>query len=421
MNNSKIGDIKRGGTLQYNRVLLGFCYLLPLMDTFNGMLIKSYSVSGLGIMYRLAFLAFLLYGFIRCKISRQLCVSLIMFGAYILLQYFVSGGYGFASVELTVKLFTPILMVQTLTREYKKGKIINSDVHKLFDWLSIVFPLTLIIPHALNIGYTTYLQTGYKAFYYATNEITFAMCTMIMYNYHRLMIKVEYRHLMRFIICVISGILIGTKISLGVSLFFIVVLVSKSLFNRKNSLKRLVLPVMVMITAIFVLRRFSGQVQMIVNRWLYHQAHAENNISFFFSGRNLYLSNGYALFRKMGWFTQLFGWGLGGANNGMVNIEMDLFDLLFSCGYIGLLLLIILYIQIIKGLKIKTYTGLLFIIISFASSAMGGHVLFTGLGGMSLALLFFYLSIMEPISEKKLFRTKEATAISSTTMRSEAL
>ena len=109
----------------------------------------------------------------------------------------------------------------------------------------------------------------------------------------------------------------------------------------------------------------------------------------------MFLQNGWTLFSKSGFKTILFGWGFGGVNNGMINTEMDFFDLLFCTGVFGAINIIAVYSVILKDIMLKNKTSFLFVGISLGLSFVGGHVLFTGLGGMLFALLIVYASLIE--------------------------
>ena len=386
-------------------VILWMLTLIPLIDTLNGYLLKGGSSStGIGSIYRLLFLGIIFAYIILNKINKIDLSIIIVFLAFIIVQVTVSdSSYLSDSIGTTVKLFTPLMMLCAFIKLKRRRKGFEDDLNRLFERLSILFPLTILIPYFLHMGYSTYFgDVGYKAFYYATNEISFSICAMIMFLWKKLRDNLCAKYILYFVLNAASCVLLGSKIALGILLFFVFLLIAENIFvaNKKKIGRSIAILVVVAAGFVILVNRLSSVIEKVFDRWIYNQSAAESSISFLFSHRNVYLIKGYSIYKEMGIGTILFGWGLGGKNtNGLILVEMDMFDILFATGVVGLISILLLYTFLIRKLSISSKIGWLYIFTSIALSFVGGHILFTGLGGMMFALVIIYSSIIR--KEKK--------------------
>ncbi len=394
--------------ISFDKMILLIVAFIPIVDTLNGMLIKGSGISGIGILYRAIFFLIIIFYQLIEPVSKHFVFLIINFFIFIFVQYVVSGRYAVESIELTVKMFTPIFMITAFKRMLVKRAVNISDINKLFEWLSIAFPLTIIIPYGLHLGYSTYANNiGYKAFYYATNEISFAIVVMIIYLWSRLKISLNCKYILLYFMNSICCLLIGSKIAIGMLVVFTFLLVKENIMLKGNKIKtsRLLIVAGVIASIILAVVYYQQEIIKVINRWTYLQGKAINNINFFTSGRVGFLSEGFIKYKNIGLLHQLFGWGLGGGNNGMGLIEMDFFDLLFSCGVLGTINIILIYYILLRYNYKKSKESLFIILICFTLSFLGGHVLFTGLGGMMLGLVIFYSIIL--IKQETQFKTQE--------------
>lgn len=370
---------------------------MPIVDTVNGFLLKGRGSSGIGTLYRLAFFALLFVYYFYNGCTKTDYVLVASFFLFLVFQVVSSLGlYVKNSLELTVKLFTPMFMAAVFGRMLRRGQANRERVCRLMDWLALLYPITILIPYALHMGYSTYYgNVGYKAFYFATNEITFAVCTMVMYLWDRLRQSLRPRWLLCFAMNGASCVLLGSKIAMAIFLFFAGLLVAENVFIavRKNVIRSIAILSFAVIVGIVVLSRFGPQIARIIARWESNLSRAESGVAFLSSHRNVFLSNTFAIFQEKGIWTMLFGWGLGGTNS-VEFVEMDLFDLIFSCGFIGTIAVFALYAVLLRRLRVRAFTGWMFFGIAMFISLLGGHVLFTGLGGMSFAMLLFYIAVI---------------------------
>lgn len=383
----------RKKTYSLHQLIILLIGLIPLVDTLNGYLIKGYSISGIGTVFRLFFLGIILLYIYSREVNKFEVVIAISFIAFLLAQFIVSENYATDSIEMTVKLFTPIFMLEAFRKMWRWKQIEETIVQRLFDQLSILFSITIIVPFVLGLGYSTYRgHIGYKAFYYATNEISYAICTLLFYNLIRLLSVPDIKHYVFFFLNAICCFLIGSKVALFILFIMIALLLwNNFIYSHKSfSRKRLVLVSLFIISIIAAYNYLGDNIQKIFNRMMKNFDNADSSLVFLTSNRIVFLSEGFDMFRSRGFLCYLFGWGLGGANNEMINVEMDFFDILFSCGVIGLLTIVFLYIALYKKGIQKTPVARWLIIISLGVSFLGGHILFTGLGGMMFATLNLY-------------------------------
>ena len=383
----------RGGNkLKFSTLLILLLSLIPIIDTINGLMIKGSNLSGIGSLYRLIVFFVAIILMITSRITKNTMIYLLSFVLFLAIQYAVSTGYINESMELTVKLFTPIFIIALIPTIRRRVPTVT--IARLFDWLSIIFPLSILLPFTLHMGYSTYaFGIGYKAYYYATNEISFAIVVMVMYVWQKLREELNGKYLLRFVLNGMVCLLLGSKIALGIFVFFVFLYALLFVIEnkRKITLKKLVMVVGIIVSVLIAIRVLHTQIDSVIGRWLYNHSSAESTIAFLTSHRNVYISIGWKEFKSGGVMMHLFGWGLGGINNGMKFIEMDLIDILFCTGIVGTIILVAIYASLIKQIRLKTCESKLFLLIGFALSFLGGHVLFTGLGGMSLGLLFLYV------------------------------
>lgn len=400
--------MKRTKRIKYDwiRLIMLLMALIPLVDTLNGYLLKGGTSSvGIGVLYRLLFLVVILIYIIKDKITKVDIFVIAEFVLFLVIQLFVSErSYLSDSIETTIKMFTPMFMICAFIKMRRRSKVNKRDFDSLLDKLSLLFPLTILVPYALHIGYSTYTGgVGYKAFYYATNEISFSICVMIMYLWQKIRKEFSTKHLVLILFNATSCVLIGSKISIGVMILFTAFLVLESLYvaNKKKIGRSIGTILFIGVAFYFVLNRFSDSIERVVNRWNNNLRITDSGITFLFSHRNVFLSNGYKVFASKGLLTVLFGWGIGGKNNnGLVFVEMDFFDVLFGTGIVGLIFVLLTYITLIKKLNIRSKIGWIFIFAAFLLSFVGGHIIFTGLGGMMLAILCMYSSLIEKDSNQ---------------------
>ncbi len=368
--------------------------IMPLIDTFNGMFIRNNdSVMNIGQVYRI--IIFILLLLLFKNIKKQLAAILIvLFSVFCFIQVLLPVPYYISNVILCLKLFIPIFMIFVFEGLIKNNKILFQDIIKIFDVISFITPFTIIIPYLFRTGYRTYDgSAGYLGFYFATNEISFVISSCVMYLVTRLDKLAGWKYLFLLVLNISSVLLIGTKSALAVVGACIFLYIFRFIIKKqRGSLKKLFVILAVIIAIIAGFRLFADNLNSVYIRWLYGRQQNPGTSFLFFltSGRTGRIETAWREFHN-GSLTQiLFGWGLAGGNYAKPYVEMDYFDLLFSAGWAGLIVILFLYIYCLKSININ-FWSLIFLSFAFVLIFAGGHVLYAGLGGMMNALLITYL------------------------------
>jgi len=377
------------------RIFILLLMVMPLVDTFNGMFIRNNkSIMNIGQVYRIIILIFLLSLFTNIK--KQLAIVLIIsFSIFCFVQCFLPVPYYISNVIVCLKLFIPIFMIFVLEGLMRKNKISFQDIIKIFDVISFITPFTIIIPYLLGAGYHTYDgSAGYLGFYFATNEISFVISACVMYLVTRLDELAGWKYLFLLVLNIASVLLIGTKSALAIAAVSILLYVFRFIIsNKKDKSKKFFIILIIVMAIIAGFSLFADNLNSVYMRWMYGRKQYPDSSYLFFltSGRTARIMDAWEKFHS-GPVSQIFwGWGLAGANYAKPYVEMDYFDLLFSVGWVGLAVVLFLYIYYIKAIKIK-FLSLIFLFFAFILIFAGGHILYAGLGGMMNALLIVYLA-----------------------------
>ena len=375
--------------------------IMPLIDSVNGILLRNSFSLNVGQIYRITILfgLFVLMKYVRKKRIEMLLTSFMIF---LIVQMCVSTDYGISNALVCLKLFLPIFMMYVLKGLLDREVITFACFSSVIERISLLTPLTIIVPYIGGIGYHTYDSwAGYRGFYFATNEISFVISSCIMYLILRLSDDIELKYVILLVLNILSALLIGTKSSLAVAAASVFLLILSFLRRRGGSKpKEIGAVAVIFVAAIGGIVMFKDSLYAVYMRWLYgRQQNPDASILFSLtSGRTSRIGGAWKTFHDGSLIQILFGWGLAGANNGRPNTEMDYFDLLFAVGWMGFIVIMVLYLLFLKHIKNNFWTipilGFIFILI-FA----GGHVLYGGLGGMMYALIMVYLAQYSQIKQ----------------------
>lgn len=391
-----------------SRIIVWLIIIMPLIDTLNGMKIRdSDGFINLGQIYRVVILVMLINYLFKYQ-KRNISICLILaFAVFCIVQLVLPPfTYYTNNVLCVLKLFIPIFMFFALTAMIEKNRLNMEDICNIFNKIALLTPLTILIPYILGIGHHTYEgEAGYLGFYFSTNEISFLNSVIILYLITKLDMEISKKYLILFVLNSMSVLLVGTKSGYAV-LATCIFLFALRFFSLKKSSSRLVKLFVIMLTIVTVaigMKIFAENITNIYQRWVYgiHKNSNKSVIYFLTSGRidrivpawEKFTSGRYAIVQ------QLFGWGLGGVNHGQANCEMDFFDLLYGSGWIGFITIMFIYKYMVKKIRRSFWAGIILIFV-FVLSFAGGHVLYAGLGGMSLSIALVY-AVCESKIEKR--------------------
>lgn len=378
--------------IKYNDAIIvtSLYAIMPIVDSLSGAFHDSIPI---GQFYRSCVFLYIL--FVLGKYSRLgLKQVLIPFVIFLVAQTIVGPSYASKSIQDVIKLFTPIstvVMFEVLSvRDDKCISIFN----KIMDYWSVIYPLLILIPGLLGYGINAYEgTTGFKGFFYAVNEISFIMSSIVMYLFWRLKKSPNLKNALILCINCLTVFLMGTKTGYATVGLFAVIFVL-SLFNKntkKNFLKLIVMIIGAVIVLLLNYQRLINMISSILERWFFQRQLSTSAADFLFSMRLRRLQDSVDTFLSQPYY--LFtGWGFGGELSGFPNMEMDFLDLLFRTGILGFVYIVIFYgKRVLKAFRHNRF-GFIVLLWSIALSFGAGHVLFYGQSGMALAVNFIWVS-----------------------------
>nr|WP_220132296.1 O-antigen ligase family protein [Listeria rustica] len=387
--------------------------IFPVIDALNGFVLSAGINLPIGIAYRLVCISFLVFqiarkGFAK-KLYTVLSVALIFCGVISLfIQTIVlqsdTPSFLYDLTNMT-KFFLWVLIPYYV---YQRADLLKeASYEKMFLAISTFFTLGLLIPYVLGIGNQTYeaSEAGYKAFFFANNDTTIGFIVSATFTGWYLFKQTKKtgvwtRGLLALLYLgnLLGLLLLGTKTGIiyGVGLTIVLLLRFFFLQNRvgiasKWGIGMMIFAVVTFITIqgrAFILETVSGLVQRLT---YFYNLYNGDLLRFITSSRSEFLDTASASFMHSGnLMTQLFGfgfsqrvttWGLGDL------VEMDFFDVFFSLGIVGLLVMIglLLFFFILSCKKRSIYSVLFVILLCYG--AFAGHVLFSALSSTLFGLV----------------------------------
>ena len=146
-------------------------FIVPFIDLTNGIIQTAFSLSfSIGLVYRILTLIVCLYYLFRKSLDSFAALPII-FIAYLFLSipfHFEANWIDDIRDAVTISSL-PIIYLTICEINSKEPQI---NLSKLINWYCLAFPLTLVIPYFLKIGYSAYGDSGYRGFYIALNAIS---------------------------------------------------------------------------------------------------------------------------------------------------------------------------------------------------------------------------------------------------------
>lgn len=383
-----------------------FIIVFPLIDIFNGMLLYYEYPMSIGVPFRAVFLLFMIFSCFYSGIRKNFLtilvfVSSISFIGIVMLQYlFLSLENVVFSEELGLVLRYLLHLWIPLFIFYYKECLNENFFNQVFLKLNIIFTLGLLIPYFLGVGSYTYDNSaGFKGFYFATNDITYAFLILLFYlgNYLLEVRKNVLFYSILYLLNVYSLLLIGTKTGIFFGGIYTCVIVGRYFFSNESAsltanflfLEGFIVVLLLAINKgkVFLSKILSG----VVRRFRYfYEIYNGDFFRVITSERNVYLVDACKQFNSFSGktFALLFGigftyrWDEYGRLGGL--IEMDIFDTFFSYGLVGLTLLFISIIYFLinsQGLSKKL------IIFTIIYSTIAGHVFYSALSASMYGLI----------------------------------
>lgn len=432
--------------MKRSRKLETYFLLLPFLDLITALLTRNSNlIITPGIVIKSIFLLIMLLYILKTKskykkvsIGLLLLISMYVIGYFLLKPDILK--FSFILNELTYifkLIYFPISFMGLLCilddNNYSKESIINIIKKTL-----IIYTFLLLIPLIFNVAYTTYPNAlkGYIGLFYAGNEVANTMILLFPISYIFLEEK-KYNFLIIFPI-ILSILLIGTKVATFGCLIitFITLIFSLIKNNFKLSTSNIKCLFIFIFTIILTLNSYAVYNYNYAKNNYYKDEEKEiiidevnreeveeikNNITLFYntnklskiikpliSGRDMLLANTLSVYNDINDDSNIW-FGIGFSNTEKVNntniarlIEIDICDLYFHFGIIGLLIslypiIFIGYLIIInyKKLNLNCYYLITILLLLAGVSTLSGHVLFAP--AVSIYLTLYLLLIIEEL------------------------
>lgn len=390
---------------------------MPFIDMITGYAFNAglgSVVTYLGQAYRMILLIYMIYIIYKKNKKKQLwLIGFSIFTIFITcLNSYRFNSPILENLSYTLKLLLPMFMVYCIVIISKNNKDIIQDVFKIYSW---VYPLSLIIPRLLGIGYyiSNYaFESGYKGFYYANNELNVILMVLFIYCFQKIyddiiaydknlrVIKFNISNIINLLLIIFSLLLIGSKTSIIAILFVCIAYLLKK-EKLKYKLKYLIAFFGIfLMCSIIIFFLLNDQINNIIQRIMYaYNRYIDGGfLTFLLSKRNLRIQPGieYWFNKNNGLINFLFGVGkYAKCPNDSISttpfalIELDLFDCLFWYGIIITAIVIFFYVSFYFK---SFYTKNLFMekaafILVFSFSMIAGHVIMSANSGTIFALV----------------------------------
>ena len=398
----EVGGLK----LDANLILIVLFSIMPLVDSLNGFLLRSgfSSAMSLGDIYRIGVILLMFTYYFR-YIKREYVLSLALVSAYgFAAILFHAIGIRPTEVNITaevnnlVQLLLCPLLVLSLLMAVDGGIIERRSFDDILNNLQWIAPLTILVPYFLGLGYSTYGAAegdliGYKAFYYATNGISFMLIALFARAVYCFL---SAKNLHGLIIVLLNGsalALIGTKSTLA--MLVLAFLIAIYCIYGSRFIKMLgaivLLAVILVVIWFFAADSIVSFLSPVLGRWDYFSTSVYQGdiVSALTSGRvdqvglhwkelQSLSDSGFSLFVGMG------------DTSSMIRIcEMDFFDVFFQFGLFGLSFLVLFLGYTLSRVRIscgnrgfETCMLVFFLMYAFVV----GHVFTNALSSMMFAL-----------------------------------
>lgn len=403
--------------------------LLALIDSVNGFLILNYNIS-VTIIYRIiVMLMLIIYIYIYNKKNTYIYTTLfftylISIGFYNIIIYqdidryqnMISAIYN--EISQLSKLIFIIVLIESCKNFIKNNKLTFNTIEKIVNLNIILFPIVLIIPMILGIGFDVYSGgIGNKGFFNANNELGIVLSTLYIFALDNIYNKVNLKNIIKLVLLIISMISISSKVAIITPIIITIIYYIKSIFKMNCKLKFITILNIITMYAIYLV---NGPMKESINGFINRQVYVTNQISnsildAIFSGRIKFLESIYyytsenlSIFENI--FGCVFGLGINTKENmigsivygyGRKTIELDGLDAIFSYGIIGFIIIygyfIYNYIKYYNKDVITFKYRLAFLVILILGF-FTGHVFWTAMGGSILAIT---MSGMISYSEKE--------------------
>lgn len=329
------------------------------------------------IIVRGIYLLIITYLIFRKKKDIKLVCLLLMFGLiqFIFQKFYLDYSYKDIMSNIFKFLYLPLSILYFKNLKLKKERVLSII---LFMYIGIY-----LFSYITKIGASAYLETdgktGFRGLFTSINEFSAIIVGLLPIVSNYLKNKKKYLILsILFITSIICSLLIGTKVLIAgiiITLLFLIYQEKEYLYDKRSLIQKTIIIIFMIVMIIGFIYLFT-KTRIYKNMMVQSDFFKPKNFGEFFNhvlfnDRLSFLNINFNYFKS----TNILNWLLGiGFNNSNVKmVEIDIFDILFRYGLLGLSLFLYMFKKInYKDLKSCDKLALVLLI---AISLTSGHVL----------------------------------------------
>ena len=389
-----------------------FLFFLLVIDMVNGYLVTNNLIATGGISSPSQIGRLLAIGFSGVFLWRvKSNFTWLLFAFYILILESVCGLffsinvpgviYGFIN---SYKLIYLALVTVVLLKIIKKPADLGYFLF-LFKWHLYIVGGSLFFGVITGLGIDTYTGGGLgtKGFFASGNSLGLYLGLGTIF-----LINIRKYHVGEYINLTWVGVLflIGSTIFVGTKTAVILAALSLIQFLYNTRMKWFFIVVFSVLFFLFF-NKISEAFQNAFTVLVFRYNNAPSFIYFLGSGRIDYVLDAFNILYSQDSFAVRFLFGSGSFLSyqnpieieAFDTLETDFFDILFMYGFLGLLVYLTLFFYMFKKSFPEKKISLI-IILLFGHSAIAGHVLFNGMSGFFVSILFVIISRMHLLNER---------------------
>lgn len=395
-------------------------YLMSLtvfIDFINGAWLNLVPNSDLTIGQTVRFFILFLFLFyiIKYNFKTLKVIGLIslFFLLNIILSYIVHREY--MGLIVDVKMFTKIVYFAVIAYAlyilYVNNRISKNIINKVINNNLYMLPLLFALSYVIGIGNSSYGDAGLKGAFFSLNGITAVCITLLIFAFDKLYIgQNKKKGIILVIYIIVPLILLGTKSSF-LFIFFIVGLYLVFNLNDKKNTKKFLKFVGIALGSfvVIILLFFRTSFVSIIQRQIYFIRYHNDILTYLLSGRNDLLRQEWSNFFEHLSLRRIFiGNGFYASQRELAismgnvsfyrGVEMDIFDIFFWYGIIGVLLsygsIVIVFLKApFRRNFMSKQPFVIALICLLIFSILGGHVFGEALTSTFLGIIIAGLSI----------------------------
>jgi len=395
--------------INFSLIILSFLFLMLPIDLANGILLHNKIILPISISqaYKLILLVLfsiqLLQSPQRFILIYSLGLLLITPSIYQVIQKETLDFLFYDIVKIS-RYLLPLFSFFFFAKFIKNQKKENLNIAFKFIRVSYFILISSVLLKYIGLGYTMYEvgNIGSRGFFNAGNELSFlliVLASIIAFELWRQ--KNTKKYILFFLLNLFVAISLSSKTAiLGIFLFtFLIPINPNKLKLGINKLKYLLLFFLFLLPFSIVFSWKFIKKSALFERFSFFWDKLDV-VTFIFSSRNLYAKKAWETYIEEYSLTEKII-GLGQKNFEYLNnekiIEIDILDIFFVYGFLGIVCLVVLlfYFQYVVRLRAKSTNKYpyakfvyLMLIIIFAISVIAGHVFNSGIAGVYLGFIF---------------------------------